>query len=397
VRAFIVALLWLVVLWRLRSARAEPWRRALWLALAGLAAALTLDLPLVITAVDSATGVPDMSTLLKHLAGIIASAAVLDWVIALTRPQPRARRPLPRHVIAAATAIALTVLFFATRRTESTDFASTMAGDPTATAYLMVFETYLGIAMATAAGRFSTAGRAATGGLLLRYGLWTLTAGTALGAVYALLRLIVLAGAATGTGQMPSTRHAIGLTDTVQAAAILLILVGCTLPAVSVAWRNLCNYRDLRTLRPLWAGVTAAAPHVILGPPPRRRDDLRIGQDLRVALLRRTAEIRDAALLLRGYVTLADHAAARQALSGTGLTGAALDAATEAAWLHAAARAKKAGAPAADGQGGTYQFTGGTDLSGEVRWLTMIAAAWQQPAVLAVAGELASRPAEATR
>lgn len=380
-KLFIVAILWIVTIWRLPSARQEPWKRALWAAFASLTAALTLSLPQVAEHVDGRTGIVALSTLLKHIAGIIACASVLEWVLALTRPGSFGSR-WRRYAVADVAMVAMLVLFTFIQRKPG-DFTDVMAGDPTATAYLLVFESYLGLTMATATIMFFIAARRAASGLL-RCGLWVLTAGTATGVTYVLLRSAFLIDSISG---QPAGSHDLySASEVLQMVAVALILIGSSMPAVSVALLGRRDYADLNALRPLWLELTSGAPQIVLGDPPSRRTDLTGIADVRLRLLRRTVEIRDALLLLRGYVPDGDLDWARTALADQGLTGEHLEAAVEAVWLRTAITARDSGLPRQ--KTSTKHTTGGHDLSSEVRWLRLIASAGRTEQVLAVAADL---------
>lgn len=384
----VVIILWAVTAWRIPSARQEPWSRALWLAFTALATALTFGLPAVSAAVDSGTGISDLAMLIKHLCGIIACAAVLDWVIALTRPQrTRARRPARRHLAPAAAMLVMAVLFCFTYRRESADSTQAMAGDPTGTAYLVVFETYLAITAGLAAATLMITARESESGPL-RSATWLMTAGATLGVAYAVtsdaLLLIRLAAGALPGG----AGRAFTAADFLQDTAILLILAGSSVPAAYGAVRAIRDYLALQALRPLWADLTAIAPHVVLGASPSRRADLTTTRTLRIRLLRRTIEIRDAALLLRGYVSLTDAERIRSELAEAGLAGERLSAAAEAAWLRAGIHAKIRGSPAR-GPAGQQPVHDAGDFASEIRWLSQIAAAYRSAPVIAVARHVA--------
>ncbi|MFD0636408.1 hypothetical protein ACFQ9X_37375 [Catenulispora yoronensis] len=124
----LVVILWVVTVWRLGSVRDQPWKRSLWLAFFGLAIAMTVTLPAVTRAIDASTGIADLTTLIKHLAGIVACGAVLDWVLALNSPQTMGTFPARRHYIAAVTMVAMTGLFFAIDRQETFNFAELESG-----------------------------------------------------------------------------------------------------------------------------------------------------------------------------------------------------------------------------------------------------------------------------
>ena len=188
------------------------------------------------------------------------------------------------------------------------------------------------------------------------------------------------------------TRHAYGSTDERHAEIVASLLMGRTEEmsplAAFTAARCVHDYRALRALRPLWSAVTAAAPHIVLGPPPDCWGDLLVmGAKVRMRLRRRIVEIRDAALLLRSHVSDASAAAARTALAAAGLAGEELDAAAEAAWLRAACAARRAGYPPAH-PAPVRPLRGSDDLTGEARWLRLVAAASNRPATVSAAAEI---------
>jgi hypothetical protein len=386
-----VCALWIITAWRLPSASQEPWKRALWAALAFLALALTIQLPAASAWLDARARVTDLSALVAHLAIIAACAALLEWTTALTPAAHRpaaARIPL-RRLLAGAAILVLALAFPAIPRREAADFGAAMAGNPAGTAWLLGFEACIAAAMTAAAGLFARAARLARPGLLA-WGLRLLTAGTVLAGLYAAARSGALVAGLLAGGA--SIRRAVEDTAWLGYAALAAILAGITLPALTVGARTVSDYRALHALRPMWAQLTAAAPQVILGAPPSRRDDvLSAGAALRPRLARRTVEIRDAALLLRAHISDADASRARQILAGTGLSGGSLEAAAEAAWLRAAIAARQAGLPALVPPP-ARTLTGGTDITGEARWLRQVSAAWKDPAVAAAAAAISPPP-----
>jgi hypothetical protein len=388
-KSVIVLILWAVTIWRLPSARQEPWKRALWVAFAALAAALTFSLPGVARLLDELTGVTALATLLKHVAGILACAAVLEWVTALTRRAWVSPRWRFAGALAAATAMAVLFCFIPRG---SGDFTDTMAGNPTATAYLMVFEAYLGLAMALATALFLFAARRAPRGLL-GVGLWTLTTGSTVGVLYAFLRSTFLL---ICLGQGPHHSQALyTVTEHLQLVSITLILIGSSLPAISAILVASRDYQDLHALYTLWRRLTTSAPSIVLHTPPSRRGDLMTMTKLRLRLLRRIVEIRDAIILLRSYVRDEDIHWARSRLAAQGLSDERLEAATEAAWLRVAIHAHAAGRPPYPSNPRPQSEETGSparaDLASEVRWLRLIAAADRTRAVTDVAMSLTDR------
>jgi hypothetical protein len=127
----ILAILWTVTLLRARTARRLPATRPMWCAFAALALALTVELPQIGPHLDAAIHVTNLSTLIKHLSGMLAAASVLEWVIGSTQPtKPLGHALAWRHVMTGAAMAALGGLFAFVPRVESTDFIDTAPGHP---------------------------------------------------------------------------------------------------------------------------------------------------------------------------------------------------------------------------------------------------------------------------
>lgn len=379
----VLAVLWLVVLWRVRTLWQAGWKRAPWVALAALAVALTLNLSAVITAVDTSSGVPELATLVKHLAGIIASEAVLEWVAALANPG-RAPRVRAYRAGAAAAVASMSVLFALMPRAESDDFNLTETSG-LATAYLLVFYACLGTAMAVATVLFWRASRLSPRGTV-RWGFWLLAAGTSLGACEAVYQVAFLILRSTVTFSTAEAKDLIFDGADIQNGAIAFILAGMCVPAFGVAWQNGRDLAALRALRPMWRDLVAAVPGATAG------SWLPVVAGSagapRTLLISRVGEIRDAALALRAYVSPDQVADARARLAGYGLSGVSLDAAVEACWLKLASAARLSDAPRDQPH---HKLPGGdTDtLLEEVRWLRLVAAASGSEPVKAVTAQVA--------
>ena len=143
---------------------------------------------------------------------------------------------------------------------------------------------------------------------------------------------------------------------------------------------------SLRALRAMWLELATAVPGVAASLSKRWTADP--ARDSRIRLIRRTAEIRDAALALRSYVPPSTAAQARRQLTAQGLAETAFDAAGEACWLELAVRAARAGMP---GGKPAHMLPGGSTLQEEVRWLRRVAVAMRSARVQAVAAELAEQ------
>ncbi|MFE9253902.1 MAB_1171c family putative transporter [Streptomyces sp. NPDC006879] len=358
----VLVLLWTVALWRAPSAVRSSKQRTLWVAFAALTLAMTLRHPTVMHTIDNGTGVNNLSTLLKQYLGIMAAAAVLEFVYVIARPHQRAGFRL-RMAAVGTTMTALTVLFaFVPRQTETTDFFDSSAGSATATAYLLVWLAYLATAMAVATWLFWGSSRQAGAGWL-RAGLRLLGAGTAVGVMYALSRAGYLVLRLTGAVTPHSDAVTSTVTDTMKHASIGLILIGSSVPALGVAWRAARHWWYLRALRPLWHDLTGAVPEVVLGEELSRRE-------LRMRLHRRVVEIRDAILALQPYVSVAQRDAADAAAP------AARPDLAHACWIETARHAKLTGHGPDDAvQRRDFDSAGddaALDLEAEAQWLRRI-------------------------
>jgi hypothetical protein len=385
--ALVLGALWIIAVWRGLAIRRDPAKRAPWIALTGLAVALTAGMPAAIRFLNTSTGINDLSTLVMHVSGIIASAAVLDWVADLKDP---ARKPglRPHHAAAGIAIAALLILFPIMPRPDTEVFSATVTGG-TAAAYLLVFYLYLGTAMTAAAVLFRRVSRLPGGkamSISFRWGLRLLGAGTTIGACFAAYQVIYLILRLLGTLGPVAAGRALVIGTDIEDLAIALILAGMTVPALGVAMDGIGDLWKCHLLRGLRSALISAVPGVTakawgtgLSVPfsyPRLR------------LIRRVTEIRDAVLALRCRVAPETVTAARTLLEGRGLKGFALDAAAEACWLRLAIRAAQSGAPA---QTSPHTLTGGDSLREEVRWLRSVSDATRTDHVTAVTLELSEQ------
>ena len=166
-----------------------------------------------------------------------------------------------------------------------------------------------------------------------------------------------------------------------------LILNGLSVPAFAFTWQAAVDLASMRALRGLWCDLVGAVPGVAAGH--LKRGAAGPVSDPRIRLIRRIAEIRDAALALRCYVPADTAEESRRRLSARGLTGTAVETAAEACWLELAIRAARTGAPAAEL---AHALPGGVTLKEEVQWLRQVAAAIHSHHVRVVAAELSGEP-----
>ncbi|MFE0460153.1 MAB_1171c family putative transporter [Kitasatospora sp. NPDC058965] len=317
VKLAILALLWLVTLWRLPSALRDPRRRTLWTAFAGATGLVTLGLPICTRVVDGGTGVHNLVILVKHLIGLVSCHASLSFVAETARPELARRLRRPQWGLLAAAAAGLVVSFCLLRQpSEVADFYQGYPGSVPAAVYAAIVTGYLGSAMGLGCWLFTTNARRAAR-RSLRAGLVVLALGTASGFLYTVLRVWQILDQLAERPMFLSE-------DVLYAfewAAIALVLLGSLLPAGGVALRALRDWRTARRLAPLWTALTEAVPEVVL--------TARLGRAPRVRLHRLVIEIRDAALVLAGYADAPLPADA--------------DSEAEARWLRAAAARRRGG------------------------------------------------------
>ncbi|MGW6985239.1 MAB_1171c family putative transporter [Streptomyces sp. NPDC054932] len=361
----VLIMLWAVTVWRVPSAVRTVKQRALWTAFAALTLSMTLRLPGVMHTLDAWAGVNNLSTLVKHWLGMIAAGAVVDFVVAIARPET-GRRLRARHYAAlvAMTSMAVLFSFFVPRPHEVTDFFAHNAGNGWATVYYLVFVVYLGIAMATATWLFWGSARHASA-LWLRTGVRLMGIGTAVGVLYTLVRAGYMTSRLAGLTDSGSDIAVDSATDALKYAAIGFILVGSSIPAFGVAWRTVQDGRRHRQLQPLWQDLTAVTPDIVL-----RTGLLR---SPRLRLYRRVIEIRDAALALDAHADADVRERARAAARRAGFDPATSPAA-EALWLRAARERKTRGAlPAASPRGRGTEGIDDLDFTTEVERLVQLA------------------------
>ncbi|TDU74792.1 hypothetical protein EDD91_1451 [Streptomyces sp. KS 21] len=369
----VLVMLWAVTVWRAPSAVRTVKQRALWMAFAALALSMTLRLPGLMHALDDRAGVNNLSTLFKHWLGVIAAGAVVDFVVAIARPETGSGRRLrARHYVAltAMTAMAVLFVFFVPRPHEMTEFFEESAGNGWATAYYLVFVTYLGIAMATATWLFWGSARHASA-RWLRTGVRLMGIGTAVGVLYTLVRSGYLTSRLVGLTDSTGDIAVEDATDALKYVAIGFILVGSSIPAFGVAWRTVQDGRHHRQLQPLWQDLTAVTPDIVLKAGLLRSPRLR--------LYRRVIEIRDAALALDAYADGGVRERAQRAARRAGFDPATSPAA-EALWMRAAREGKARGAlPAGSTQEPGSVGIDDLDFATEVARLIQLARVYHSP------------------
>jgi hypothetical protein len=146
------------------------------------------------------------------------------------------------------------------------------------------------------------------------------------------------------------------------------ISVGAALPMAAAIQQSVHRNIAYRRLGPLWRSLTDAVPDVRLTQPVMSRPL----HPLRLRLYRQVVEIRDAMIVLRGYVSADDIEAARAHIERHAVPDELRDAAVTACWLAAALHYRQQGrTPAA--RTDNIAGVGGDNFEQEVQFLLRVA------------------------
>ncbi|MEU3064578.1 MAB_1171c family putative transporter [Streptomyces subrutilus] len=371
-----VLCLWIAVLLRAPGALRSPHQRGLWLAVATAAAAMTLNLPAVVTyATGRDPGYAHTIGLVRNLIGVLSAGAVLYFVAAATR----GRRLQLASAVATVAWLAALVALDAAAPGHGTHTMPPV-GDPVPSlAYWLVLISAHVIANTVCVlicWRYSrrTESRGLAAGLRL-FGL-----GTALAGLFWLAYLLkALFGSVWAMPALPLLMNLHGL---LRAAAILvptLFTFRRTAADTATAWR----------LWPLWRDLVQAVPHVALNKPRAGRvlELLWPPVPRNLLVYRKVIETRDAILILGEYAAPGALESARDRVVGSGVPEQRSTAAALALVLKEAREAKLAGLPGQPGEATALELPAaiqtsqeGGDLAEEARFLVDVAQAYAAPA-----------------
>lgn len=265
-------------------------------------------------------------------------------------------------------------------------FGDLVATRPALGVYVLVYCGYLGVALVDLMRLTWRYSRFAGHRPYLRPGLRIVAGGCALGLVYVVekaLAVVWLWASLPGlpNGEVacttPATPAGCAFSVTLPAVAVLVIIVGATLPALgpvfSVPARWVRDWRRYRRLGPLWTALHRAVPEIAL-------DSGRSPRGVRFRLYRRVIEIRDGCLAVRALRDPAVAERAAQDARAAGLTGDRARAVVEAVALAAALEARRNGhrdlgfvdesAPGGDAPPDPV------GLAAEIAWLSKVSAAF---------------------
>lgn len=338
-RWFDVALLlvfWAAAAWHIPKLRGDTWQRCMWVGTVAFALTLTARIPAVTTWIDDVSG-QGMSVLLKHVLGVAASGAYLEWAICMRLPGERVRAFERRDLVGWLVVLALLVTFVLVPDGQNPDAYAPDGHHWQASLHKSVFLLYLGYASVYAGVVFALGARKATDPALV-WGLRLLAAGHLLIPAYAGPKLLAMGH---NLGWLPACIDSGHWAETAYvraAVALPMLLVGVAIPGTASAIRTARTRRQVRALLPLRTLVAPAAAQVTLALPPESPDFHR-STEAYLRLFRTVIEIRDGLWALRAYTDADLWRWIRQDLQARGLDGEDLDAAAIACWATAGAAA----------------------------------------------------------
>lgn len=374
-----VVALWIAVLLRAPGALRSPQQRGLWLAVATAAAAMTLNLPAVVTyAMGREPGYAHTIGLIRNLIGVLSAGAVLYFVAAATRGR---RLQLGAWIGTVAWLTTLVVLDAAAP--EHGTHTMPPVGDPVPSLayWLVLISAHLtaNTICVFVCGRYSR--RSESRGLALGLRLFGL--GTGLAGLFWFAYL--LKALFDSTWAMPVLPLMMNLHGLLRAAAILV-------PTVFAVRRATADLATAWRLWPLWRDLVEAVPHVALTKPRAGRmlELLWPPVPRNMVVYRKVIETRDAILILGEYVAPGVPELARGHVAGSGVPEQRRTAAALACVLKEARQAKLAGLPQRAGEAVALELPAAIqasaesgDLAVEARFLTDVAQAYGSPATTA--------------
>ncbi|PXX54921.1 hypothetical protein DFR70_12262 [Nocardia tenerifensis] len=314
--------LWVVAVLRAPGAVRERHQRDLWLAVVLVAVTTTIYEEPVVAWLAQHIGSPRLIDMGRHVCDIGASTVLLHLISRVTN-----RRPRTALLLAAALSVVVALLlldFAAPPHARSNLPAPELPSAFWAT--LFGYNLIANVIVATVCLRYWRAAREWP----LRWSLLTFGAGTALVCLVWVMFLIYVFQRDTAYLRYDSL--IIGVEEILRA-------VGAGLPLVPAMIRYVKNVGAVWQLWPLWAELTAAAPHVAL----RRNRFRALGMltavfAVQLRLYRMVIEIRDAMLVLDDYI--APSVAVRVDAVSRGVPARLRDAVRIACLMQAAQRAK---------------------------------------------------------
>ncbi|MFE2145171.1 MAB_1171c family putative transporter [Streptomyces sp. NPDC059456] len=358
--------------------------RSLWGALFLVTGAVAVGVPGIRRCIENLLGVASVANVLVHLLSLGAAACLIEFIHGTTTADDRRGLSAPVRGLAVACP-ALVLVFALMPRPDGEEDLLTQTSTGWSLAYWGIVTLYLGWGLlACAVMCFRYMSHAASGAL--RTSLRLIGAGSLFGLAYEAHRVVYLLGHTAAPGWFAGTA-VVATTQVLLASSMLLLVLGVAWPGLAERVRVRRVRTRIRRIRPLWLALREAVPEVMLPLPAA------LARDADVLLYRYVIEIRDGTLALGAFAGEPAREAARTLLTAQGLSGAALEAAVEAAALRYAARQTVPGGASSGAARPPGAGPAGDDLDAEVAWLELVAEAYATPRVRRVAGELPAGPA----
>ncbi|MFE9564205.1 MAB_1171c family putative transporter [Streptomyces sp. NPDC006487] len=372
----VVPPLWLFALWKLPHLKSASRRdRVLWTMWMLWAVLFTIGVPAVRTVLDAAVGMEGFAKLPVHMLGLCAMTAFVEFIREATGARRNSKAWL-RWVLLGLAEAGLVTAFFASPLPEGDADLVTRTDLPQMQVYWAIFLAYIGHGVVRKIHLCWRYGRQASPGPS-RTSMNLLGLASCFGLLYVVHRLVYLVAAVAGA---TSTAGFFATSQTLLACTLVLFLASMAYPSLAGAAKRHRLRKDRRVLRPLWELLTAVTPEVVLPLPEV------LSRDHEFVRYRYVIEIRDAALAVSGHVRPEQEARVQEELTGTGLAGSALDAASEAALVLFAVESERAGAAPSAAEHPLLRE--GPDIDAEMAWMRRVAAAMSTPAVEAAVGRL---------
>jgi len=353
--------------------------------LAALGLGLTLKLPGVYRSFDALLGMHNVAQLPKDAFVLLSASGtqviLLQLVHGAREAGPRARR---RSAVAAGAVVVMTIAFLLARTgPEDPEFARRHIDQAGLVEFRLIYLGYLAFAFLDIVRLCVRFARLA-GERLLGTGLRLIAVGGGVGLGYVAASLVSLLAVFGHDSHLDD--RADSLAESLILVATLLVVVGSTLPS----WGPRVGLRSgsptglqrqrLDRLEPLWRGLTAAVPDVVL----EEAGNARGGAGVHERLYRRVIEIEDARLALRPLLDPSVVTAAARIAAERGLDGATADAAVEGASLALAIRSDRAVTPSARSAASPSRRREGVlELNAEAAWLGDVASSFVDEGFLA--------------
>jgi hypothetical protein len=310
---------------RLPAAIRNPRSRTLWFVFLALDISMLNKVQAIGDFLYHLTGIDDIATLTKHLAGIAAVAGILRWVTRVVpgrmegQREPTYRMLIssnPRRIATWAVVVTITLLFpFSQRRTgnmEDSDFIFVQAGHVWGSLHLLLFYAYLCFGMICTSMMCASASREPSAKGAFKYGMQAVSLGGVVGSLYGLIRSGYLIARLADRPFLGGDGFVGTASNFCLVICIVLVVTGLAAPKWERMDQLVKTHGAINDLRPLWRDLTVVVPTVCYDGSPGspglmanlqgQLHDFWSWKHLERRLSKRINEINDASLHLAPYV-----------------------------------------------------------------------------------------------